>query len=487
MDIEALIPWTATFPELILAFSAMMLLLLGAFNGDKSTRAINACAVITLLLVLLAVVALQFGIGVEGKIMSPGGFLTADIYSSFMKLLVLLAAILCLLITPGYLARQDISRPEYPVLVLFSVIGMMLMVSASNFLMLYIGLELQSLALYVLAAFRRDTVRSSEAGLKYFVLGALASGLLLYGISLIYGFTGTLDFAKVAHVVAQQAASPGIAVGMAFILAALAFKVSAAPFHMWTPDVYEGAPTTVTAFFSVAPKLAAMGLLMQVLFVPFAPLAADWQMLVAALSALSMFVGALGAIGQTNIKRLLAYSSIGHVGFALMALSAETPKGIEAVLLYLAFYVVMSIGAFAVVLMMRRDGRMVEELSDLSGISRLYPGLAACMAIIMFSMAGIPPMVGFFTKLFVFIAAIQGQMVWLAGLGAIASVVGAYYYLRVIKIMYFDEPVAGFDQPVEICLSTTLVITSVLTLAGAALLTPLSLLVHMAAGGLVQP
>ncbi len=487
MTLDLILPWTAVLPELALAFAAMVLLLVGAFGGDKSTNSVNIGAVFSLLVVAAIVWVLQNGMGVEGKLITPGGFHTASSFTSFMKLMILAAAALCLLIAPGYLVRKDISRPEYPVLVLFSVVGMMLMVSASNFLMLYVGLELQSLALYVLAAFRRDATRSSEAGLKYFVLGALASGLLLYGISLVYGFTGTLDFVRIAGVLTINEAHMGVTVGLAFILAALAFKVSAAPFHMWTPDVYEGAPTTVTAFFSVVPKLAAMGLLMNVLLVPFKPLAGDWELLVAGMAALSMIVGALGAIGQTNIKRLLAYSSIGHVGFALMALASNSPAGIEAVLLYLAFYVVMSIGAFSVVLLMRRDGRMLEEITDLAGISRLHPGMAAAMAVLMFSMAGIPPMVGFFTKLYVFVAALQADLLWLAVVGAIASVVGAYYYIRIIKVMYFDEPVAGFEQPPEPCLSTTLVATSMITLAGVVLLGPLSLLAKLATAGLLAP
>lgn len=502
MTFDSFMPWVAIMPELTLAVAAMMLLLIGVFNGDKSTRSITVCSVLVLLVVAFTVWALQAGLGVEdqGVMVTPGGFHTATMFSSFLKFMIIGAAVLCLLIAPGYLERKEISQPEYPVLILFSVVGMMLMVSASHFLMLYIGLELQSLALYVLAAFRRDATRSSEAGLKYFVLGALASGLLLYGVSLVYGLTGTLSFAGIADIISTNVAVvtanvgdvaaakevlTGVTISLAFILAALAFKVSAAPFHMWTPDVYEGAPTTVTAFFSVVPKLAAMGLLVQVLLVPFGSMVDSWQPLLVVMAGLSMIVGALGAIGQTNIKRLLAYSSIGHVGFALMALACNTNLGIEALLLYMAFYVVMSLGAFSIVLLMRRDGHMLEEISELSGISRLHPGMAAAMAILMFSMAGIPPMVGFFTKLYVFVAALNAGLFWLALIGAISSVVGAYYYIRIIKVMYFDEPVAGFDQPAEASLSTTVVATSVLTLAGVILMGPLGMLAKMAADSLL--
>lgn len=487
MTLETLLPWTGLVPELTLAILGMGLLLLCVFYGDNSARVINICASLALILVVLTVGCVQFGVGIDGVVTAPGAMHAADIFSTFMKLIILGAAALCILIAPDYLERENVLRSEYPVLVIFSVVGMMLMVSATSFLMLYMGLELQSLALYVLAAFRRDSSRSSEAGLKYFVLGALSSGLLLYGISLVYGFTGSLVFAQVAQVIAANPPHTGITVGLVFILAALAFKVSAAPFHMWTPDVYEGAPTSVTAFFSVVPKLAGMGLLMHVLFVPFAGLTADWSQLISVMAALSMTIGALGALGQTNIKRLLAYSSIGHVGFALMALAAGNAVGAKAVLLYLAFYVIMSIAAFSVVLLMHRDNRMLEDISDLSGISRLHPGLAAAMAVIMFSMAGIPPMVGFFTKLYVFMAALQAGMVLVPVIGAIASVVGAYYYIRIIKIMYFDEPVAGFDRPAEGCLTTTLVTTSVLTLAGIALLSPLAIVAQLAANSLIAP
>lgn len=487
MQLETFLPWTGIIPELALAIMAMALLLIGVFQGDKSARSINVCASIALIIVALSVCAIQVSVGPDAAVTLPGNLHVAGMLSSFMKLLILMAAVLSLMLSSGYLQRSGIARPEYPVLIMLSVVGMMLMVSASNFLVLYMGLELQSLALYVLAAFHRDSTRSTEAGLKYFVLGALSSGLLLYGISLVYGFTGTIGFSGVAEVLAANPHHAGATLGLVFILAALSFKVSAAPFHMWTPDVYEGAPTSVTAFFSVVPKLAGMGLLLQVLFGPFASLAPDWSQLVAIMAALSMAVGALGALGQTSIKRLLAYSSIGHVGFALMALAAHDDAGIKAVLLYLAFYVIMSLGAFSVVLLMRRDNRMLEEIGDLSGISRLHPGLAAAMAILMFSMAGIPPMVGFFTKLYVFMAALQAGLIGLSIIGAVSSVVGAYYYIRIIKVMYFDEPVAGFDTPLEGPVASTLVATSILTLAGVALLAPLAALAQLAADGLIRP
>ena len=414
---------------------------------------------------------------------SPGKFTDSTIYTAVFKVLVLVSAAIALVMSSGYIGREDMKQIEFPVLVLLACVGMMLMISAHNMLMLYVGLELQSLALYVLAAFRRDSTRSTEAGLKYFVLGALASGLLLYGISLIYGFAGTLDFAQIASTVKVTTDTQlPLVVGLVFILVALAFKVSAAPFHMWTPDVYEGAPTPVTAFFSAVPKLAAMALLIKVLSVPFAGAADVWKPMIAVFSLVSMLVGSFAAIGQTSIKRLLAYSSIGHVGFALMALAAGEPA---TVMLYMAFYVVMSFGAFSVVLLMRRDGRMLEEIEDLSGISRVHPGLAAAMALLMFSMAGIPPMVGFFTKLYVFMAAVHAGLIWLAVAGAVSSVVGAYYYLRVIKVMYFDDPVFAFDARRELVLGGTLTVMTALTVGGLLLLSPVYLVAQMAVKSLL--
>jgi NADH-quinone oxidoreductase subunit N len=338
------------------------------------------------------------------------------------------------------------------VLMLFSVVGMMVMSSASNLMTLYLGLELQSLALYVLAAFARDDVRSSEAGLKYFVLSALASGLLLYGASLCYGFSGAMNFAELAKAASNPAGvSPGLIVGVVFVLVGLAFKISAVPFHMWTPDVYEGAPTPVTVFFSTAPKVAAMGILVRVMVTPFGTLLSQWQMLIVLLSIASMLLGALAAIGQSNIKRLMAYSSIGHMGYALIGLAAGTPEGIRGVLIYLVLYVFMTMAAFAGITAMRRRGRSVEQIADLAGLGRNDPALALVIAISMFSLAGIPLMSGFFAKLYIFLAAVQVGLWTLAIIGVLTSVVGAFYYIRVVKVMYFDPPAAPFDaRPVSL-------------------------------------
>ena len=364
-----------------------------------------------------------------------------------MKILILAGAALALILSLDYNRQHRIARFEYPVLMVLSVVGMMVMVSAANLMTLYLGLELQSLALYVLAAFARDELRSSEAGLKYFVLGALASGLLLYGISLVYGFSGTMDFTALAKTLSQPAtASPGLIVGIVFVLIGLAFKISAVPFHMWTPDVYEGSPTSVTVFFSTAPKVAAMALLLRTMITPFGHQLIAWQQLIVVVSIASMILGALAAIGQHNVKRLMAYSSIGHMGYALIGLAVGTPEGIRGVLVYLIVYVFMSAGTFACIIAMRRRGRALEEITDLSGLARTDPGLALALAVFMFSMAGIPPLSGFFGKLYVFLAAVQGGMWTLAVIGVLTSVIGAYYYIRIVKVMYFDAPVEPFDS-----------------------------------------
>jgi NADH-quinone oxidoreductase subunit N len=351
----------------------------------------------------------------------------------------------------GYVKREQMSRFEFPILILFATLGMMLMISANDLIALYIGLELQSLSLYIVAAFRRDAVRSTEAGLKYFVLGALSSGLLLYGASMVYGFTGGTGFEAIAAGIAGYgpgALPIGVLIGLVFIAAALAFKVSAVPFHMWTPDVYEGAPTPVTAFFSAAPKIAAIALLLRVFVGPFGELASSWNQIILFISIASMAFGAFAAIGQRNIKRLLAYSSIGHVGYALVGLAAATPEGVRGVLIYMALYMVMTVGAFAAVLTMRQKGQMVEEIADLAGLSKTNPAMAALIGIFMFSMAGIPPFSGFFAKVYVFLPAINAGLYGLAIVGMLSSVVGAYYYVRIVKLMYFDEPAEALDRPI---------------------------------------
>jgi NADH-quinone oxidoreductase subunit N len=354
------------------------------------------------------------------------------------------------------------SRFEFPVLVMFATLGMMMMISANDLMSLYLGLELQSLSLYVVAAFRRDNLRSSEAGLKYFVLGALSSGMLLYGCSLVYGFAGTTSFSALARVFAEGegAGSLGLVVGLVFLAAGLAFKVSAVPFHMWTPDVYEGAPTPVTAFFATAPKVAAMALFVRVMVDPFAELVQQWQQIVVLISMASMVLGAFAAINQRNIKRLMAYSSIGHVGFALVGLAAGTEEGIYGVVIYLAIYIVMNLGTFACILCMRQKDRMVEGIEDLKGLSKTHPMMALALAIFMFSMAGIPPLAGFFGKFFVFMAAVHAGLYTLAVVGVLASVVGAFYYLRIVKYMYFDEATESFDRPIGREMGVILLATS---------------------------
>jgi NADH-quinone oxidoreductase subunit N len=372
-----------------------------------------------------------------------------------------------LLIGQGYLERRNILRFEYPVLIVLATLGMMLMVSSGGLIALYVGLELQSLALYVVAAINRDSVRSTEAGLKYFVLGALSSGLLLYGSSLIYGYTGTTSFEGIAAVVGEEGPiSLGLTFGLVFVCAALAFKVSAAPFHMWTPDVYEGSPTPVTAFFATAPKVAAGVLFARILFEGFAEAAAAWSQVIVFIAIASMFLGSIAAIGQSNLKRLLAYSSIGHMGYALVGLAAGTEQGAEALLIYMAIYVVMNLGTFAFILAMERDGQPTVTVDDLAGLSRRAPGQALAMGVLMLSLAGLPPLVGFFGKFFVFKAAVDAGLVALAVAGVIASVVGAYYYLNIVRVMYLAEPGRPLDLNIGTVQRGTLAVSAVLMAAG---------------------
>jgi NADH-quinone oxidoreductase subunit N len=386
-----------------------------------------------------------------------------DAFALFMKSLVVAGSAVTILMGMHYNEDQGISRFEFPVLVMLATTGMMVMISANDLITLYVGLELQNLALYVVASFDRDSPRSSEAGLKYFVLGGLSSGMLLYGLSLVYGFAGTTGFADLARLFAGSAAvSSGLVVGLVFIIAGLAFKTSAVPFHMWTPDVYEGAPTPVSAFFAVAPKLAALALFIRVMIAPFGSMIGEWRQVIVFLSIASMLLGSFAAIAQPNIKRLMAYSSIGHVGYSLIGLAAGSAAGIRGVLVYLAIYLVMNLGAWAVILCMRRQGRMLEQIADLSGLSRTNPALALALAIFMFSLAGVPPAAGFFAKLYVFLAAIDAKLTGLAVIGVVTSVVGAFYYLRIV--MYFDEPVAAFDTPIAGELKGVLVVTALVTL-----------------------
>jgi NADH-quinone oxidoreductase subunit N len=453
-------------PEIVMALAASTLLMVGVFTRKGALRIVLGGSVIVIAVTMALIIA-----GPSGSSQAFGGLFLRDAYGDFMKVLVLLGAGLTMIMSLHYLEREEMARFEFPILMLFATLGMMIMVSAGDLLALYLGLELQSLSLYVIAAFRRDQLRSSEAGLKYFVLGALSSGMLLYGCSMIYGFTGTTSFAGLASALSGGEASIGLIVGLVFLTAGLAFKVSAVPFHMWTPDVYEGAPTPVTAFFATAPKVAALALFMRVMMGPFGDLVAQWQQIIVFVSIASMVLGALAAIAQTNIKRLMAYSSIGHVGFALVGLAAGTEDGIRGVGIYLAIYVFMNVGTFACILSMRQDGRLVEGITDLKGLGKTDPLMGAALAIFMFSMAGIPPLAGFFGKFFVFMAAIDAGLYGLAVIGVLASVVGAFYYIRIVKLIYFDEPEEAFDRPVGreiglILVGTTLVILCLWALPG---------------------
>jgi len=371
------------------------------------------------------------------------GAFISDSFGRFMKIAVLIGSAVTLMISGDYLKATGSQQFEFPILVALSTLGMLLMISAGDLIALYLGLELSSLALYVVASFNRDSVKSTEAGLKYFVLGALSSGMLLYGASLVYGMTGSVSFSGIASVL-KDGTSLGVIFGLVFILAGLAFKISAVPFHMWTPDVYEGAPTPVTAFFAAAPKIAAMALLVRVVEQAFPHITGQWQQIIVFIAIASMGLGAFAAIGQQNIKRLLAYSSIGHVGFALVGLSAGTAGGVEGVAIYMAIYLVTTLGTFGCVLAMRREGGYVEDIDDLAGLSKTHPMMAFILAMLMFSLAGIPPLAGFFAKWYVFVAAVEAKLYALAVIGVVTSVVGAYYYLRIVKIMYFDEAKAPF-------------------------------------------
>ena len=435
-------------PELILSIGATILMILAAFMGRRGSAAINWMAVA---LLLAATAALVGPPSHAGPIFD--GLITADLFASFGKAIMFPAAAVAIIAAHGWFDRGSEHASEYAVLIVFAAVGMSVMVSATSLISLYVGLELQSLAAYVLASYRRTDERSAEAGLKYFVLGALASGILLYGISLLYGFTGTANFTGLAAAFAREAPSLGLLFGLVFVLAGLAFKISAVPFHMWTPDVYEGAPTPVTAFFASAPKVAAVLLSTRLCLDALAPATDAWRQIVIFAALASIFLGAVAAYGQTNIKRLLAYSSINNVGFALVGLAAAGPQGASSVLFYMAVYVVMTLGAFLCVLWMRApDGEPIEDIASLSGLSQTRPAFAAAFAIFMFSLAGIPPLFGFWPKLLVFNAAVASGYVALAVAAILGTVVGAYYYLKIVKVMYMDEPAGSYArvrQPVQ--------------------------------------
>lgn len=451
---------SALTPEIFMALSALALLMLGVFRGDKAAPIVSWLAVLAVIVDFVLVLDLPAGSHVV-----LSGLFVSDAFSRFAKLLVLVGSGLSIVLSMAYLKWERIERIEFPVLILLATTGMLMMVSANDLLSLYVSLELQSLALYVLAAFHRDNVRASEAGLKYFVLGALASGMMLYGCSLIYGFGGTTNFTRLATLLQAHGAVPvGLIVGIVFMVVGLAFKVSAVPFHMWTPDVYEGAPTPVTAFFAVAPKVAAIVLFVRALEAAFGSIAGDWQQIVVFLSICSMVLGAFAGIAQHNIKRLMAYSSISHAGYALIGLAAGTAAGIRGLLIYMTIYLVMTLGAFGVIVTMRRAGVLVEEISDLAGLARRSPGLALAMVVFMFSLAGIPPLAGFFGKFYIFMAAIDAHLYTLAVVGVLSSVVAAYYYLHVVKVMYFDAPAEPLETGVPREMGAVLTLTGLFTL-----------------------
>ncbi|MGJ8584574.1 MAG: NADH-quinone oxidoreductase subunit NuoN [Marinosulfonomonas sp.] len=435
------VDFNIVLPEVILAVYAMLALLVGVYGSkDKS-----APTLVWLTAILMVLLAGFIGLNGESTNVAFGGMFVDDGFSRFAKVVILLAGAAVLLSGEAYMAKRDLLRFEYPILIALATVGMMVMVSASDLMTLYMGLELQSLALYVVASLRRDSVKSTEAGLKYFVLGALSSGMLLYGSSLVYGYAGTTLFSGIVSSTGGEELSLGLLFGLVFVITGLAFKVSAVPFHMWTPDVYEGSPTPVTAFFATAPKVAAIALFARVLFDAFGDATGDWSQIIALISLLSMFLGAIAAIGQRNIKRLMAYSSIAHMGFALMGLAAGTVAGVQAMLIYMAIYVTMNVGTFAFILSMERDGRPVTDIDSLRQLSKSEPLKALAMLVLLFSLAGVPPLVGFFGKFYVLKAAVDAHMAWLAVGGVIASVIGAYYYLRIVFYMYFGEEGEGID------------------------------------------
>jgi NADH-quinone oxidoreductase subunit N len=440
-NIASLLP---LLPEIVLGIGAMLLLMLGAYRDERAVPVIDGGAIV--LLIAAGVILLLLP---EGKLVSFNGSFVVDGFARFLKILALIGSAAAILLSIDYAKREKQQRFEYSVLIVLSTLGMLMLISAADLIALYLGLELMSLPLYVVAASHRDNLRSTEAGLKYFVLGALSSGMLLYGASLVYGFTGTVTFTGIAHAAGQGGV--GLIFGLVFLFAGFCFKVSAVPFHMWTPDVYEGAPTPVTAFFASAPKVAGMAIFVRASVVAFPGITFQWQQIVVFVSIASMALGSFAAIGQRNIKRLMAYSSIGHMGFALIGLAAGTPEGVQGVLIYVAIYVSMTLGTFAVILSMRRSTGMVESIDQFAGLSRTNPTAAFFLAMLLFSMAGIPPLAGFFAKFYVFVAAIKAGLYILAVIGVITSVVGAYYYLAIIKTMYFDDAVEGYyAMPIEL-------------------------------------
>jgi len=443
-------------PELFLSIAIMFLLMLGVFI-KKSFKLVN------LLTILSLIFAIALVLNQPNEIIKIfNGSYIIDKLSIFMKVLTLLFCVFVLLLSKDYIKNNSIDKIEYPIIILASTLGMILMISSYDLIIFYLGLELQSLCLYILASFKRDDERSTEAGLKYFVLSALASGLLLYGCSLIYGFTGSTNFEIISENLSEG--NTGAVFGMVFIIVGLAFKVSAVPFHMWTPDVYEGSPTSVTSFFALVPKIAALTVFIRFMYVPFINVISHWQTIIIFLSIASMILGAVAAIGQSNIKRLMAYSSIGHMGYALAGLAPGTNAGIHSTIIYLTIYLVMNLGAFGCIFMMKRENVFYEKINDLSGLSKNHPMLALGFLIILFSLAGIPPLAGFFAKFYIFMAVIEAKMYTLAIIGLVTTVVSAFYYLRIIKVIYFDKPIEPFEESNDWGLKAPLVLSSILIL-----------------------
>ncbi len=443
-------------PELFLSIAIMFLLMLGVFI-KKSFKLVN------LLTILSLIFAIALVLNQPNEIIKIfNGSYIIDKLSIFMKVLTLLFCVFVLLLSKDYIKNNSIDKIEYPIIILASTLGMILMISSYDLIVFYLGLELQSLCLYILASFKRDDERSTEAGLKYFVLSALASGLLLYGCSLIYGFTGSTNFEIISENLRE--ANTGAVFGMVFIIVGLAFKVSAVPFHMWTPDVYEGSPTSVTSFFALVPKIAALTVFIRFMYVPFINVISHWQTIIIFLSIASMILGAVAAIGQSNIKRLMAYSSIGHMGYALAGLAPGTNAGIHSTIIYLTIYLVMNLGAFGCIFMMKRENVFYEKINDLSGLSKNHPMLALGFLIILFSLAGMPPLAGFFAKFYIFMAVIEAKMYTLAIIGLVTTVVSAFYYLRIIKVIYFDKPIEPFEESNDWGLKAPLVLSSILIL-----------------------
>ncbi|HXD07957.1 MAG TPA: NADH-quinone oxidoreductase subunit NuoN, partial [Burkholderiaceae bacterium] len=438
---QQLQPFMPMLPEAVLAFGAMLLLMAGVFTPqtERAARIVNGFCIAVMAAAGFAIAMLP-----AGKFSLFEGSFVVDDFSRFLKLLALTGSTGALMLSLPWLTQEKLQKFEYGVLFLLSTLGMFMLISAADLIALYLGLETMSLPLYVVAAINRDNVKSTEAGLKYFVLGALSSGMLLYGASLIYGFTGTISFAGIAKAT-QGGAGLGLVFGLVFLFVGFCFKISAVPFHMWTPDVYEGAPTPVTAFFAAAPKVAGIAIFTRATITAFPGIVHEWQQIVVFVSIASMVLGAFAAIGQKNIKRLMAYSSIGHMGFALVGLAAGTAEGVQGVLVYMSIYVAMTLGTFACILSMRRDGEMVENISDLAGLARTQPTMAFFLGLLLFSLAGIPPLAGFFAKFYVFLAAIKAGLYALSVIGVLASVVGAYYYLLIVKVMYFDDPAKAFQ------------------------------------------